>query len=80
MSKLQEKELIDLKELQTKKGNLLAEIGAVEAHKHGYLQLLDSLIQEQEKIKKELEEKYGAISINLEDGSFEEITEEDGKS
>jgi hypothetical protein len=26
--------------------------------------------------KKELEEEYGAVNINLKDGTFEEITEE----
>jgi len=77
MSKLQENELLELKEQQTKKNNLLAEIGVLEAHKHGYLKLLDGMLQDQEKTKKELEEKYGAISVNLEDGSFEEIIAEE---
>ena len=80
MNKLEEKELVELKEFQTKKSNLITEIGIIEAHKNGYLKLLDGLIQEEEKIKKELEEKYGAVSINLEDGSLEKIDNDDGKS
>jgi hypothetical protein len=32
--------------------------------------------EEDNKFKKELEEKYGKININLEDGSYEEIKED----
>ena len=30
--------------------------------------------------EKELEEKYGKITVNLEDGSYEKIVEEDGQA
>jgi hypothetical protein len=36
--------------------------------------------EEDNKFKKELEDKYGKININLEDGSYEEIKEEQEKS
>lgn len=80
MSKLQKEELVKLQESNAKKVNLIAEIGAVEAHKYAYLQLLDVIIQEQEDMKKELEEKYGAISVDLNDGSFKEISKDDAES
>tara|TARA_R110000772_G_scaffold105145_1_gene206766 strand:- start:188 stop:310 length:123 start_codon:yes stop_codon:yes gene_type:complete len=32
--------------------------------------------KDQKITKKELEEKYGQVNINLEDGSYEEIVEE----
>ena len=37
------------------------------------------LMSEQAKMKDELEEKYGQINVNLNDGSYEVIPEEDEK-
>jgi hypothetical protein len=33
--------------------------------------------QDQEKFKKELEDSYGSININLEDGSYTDVVEEE---
>ena len=40
------------------------------------LEELKKLEESQLELKKELEEQYGKISVNLEDGSYEEIPEE----
>ena len=37
------------------------------------------LMVEQDKSKKELEEEYGKININLKDGSYEIIKDEENK-
>jgi Ser-tRNA(Ala) deacylase AlaX len=80
MSKLKKEELETLKEQESKKIAIFQELGAYEAQKHSLLHLLASLAEEQNAYKNELEETYGKISVNLEDGSFEKIEESDGGS
>jgi hypothetical protein len=41
------------------------------------LHLWADIVAQQEGAKKELEEKYGKININLESGSYEKIKEEE---
>lgn len=57
------------KDLQT----LLANIGILESQKHGFLHQLGELNKAIEDFKGELEAEYGAVNINLEDGSYTEI-------
>lgn len=57
------------KDLQT----LLTNIGILESQKHGYLHQIGDLNKAIEDFKSELEAEYGAININLEDGSYTEI-------
>lgn len=55
---------------------LLGNIGVLEAQKHSLLHQVAELNKTVEEFKAELEAEYGAININLEDGSYTEITEE----
>ena len=80
MSKLEEKELETLREQESKKHAVFHDLGVLEAQKHALLHALSELASNQEEFKKELEEKYGKVSVNLEDGSFEKIEEPDGES
>ncbi len=41
--------------------------------KHAALHDLAGVNQDQEKLKKEIEDTYGAININLEDGTYTEV-------
>lgn len=55
---------------------LLGNIGVLETQKHSLLHQVAELNKNIEDFKAELEAEYGAININLEDGSYTEITEE----
>lgn len=57
------------KDLQT----LLTNIGVLESQKHGFLHQLGEVNKSIEEFKGELEAEYGAININIEDGSYTEI-------
>jgi predicted nucleic acid-binding Zn-ribbon protein len=57
------------KDLQT----LLANIGILESQKHGFLHQLGELNKAIEEFKGELEAEYGAININIEDGSYTDV-------
>jgi len=76
MSKIEEKELESLQEQEKKKGAILHDLGVLETQKHSLNNIYNVIMKEQQDSKKELEEKYGKININLSDGSFEEIKEE----
>ena len=58
---------------------LIADIGAVEAQKHELLHALNNVMQKTKETADELEEEYGKININLEDGTYKVIKEEEVK-
>jgi hypothetical protein len=64
-----EKIVAQQKDLQT----LLTNIGILESQKHGFLHQLGDLNKAIEDFKGELETEYGAININLEDGSYTDM-------
>ena len=74
-----EEQLKTLQEQQGKLNEMLRTVGVLEVQKGNVLQDVSSLSKEVEATKKELEEEYGQININLQDGTYEDIVEEDGK-
>jgi len=76
-NKITEEELKKVQELQGQMNQALSQVGLIEAQKHGLLHSIADLNKEVEDNKKVLEEKYGQIQINLEDGSFEDIKKEE---
>ena len=83
MSKLEEKELKSLQENQGKINQVVSNMGAIsiqkinlENSKESLLGELKKIEDEQIELKKELEDKYGKISVNLQSGEFEIIPEE----
>ena len=75
--KIKEKQLKKIQEQQTKLNDLLNKIGVLEANKHGLLHEMAGVNQDIEEFKKELEKEYGAVNINLEDGTYTEISKEE---
>jgi len=51
-------------------------IGFLETQKHSLLHEYAGLVEDIEKYKKELEDIYGAININIEDGTYTDIEKE----
>lgn len=74
-----EEQLKTLQEQQGKLNEMLRTVGVLEVQKENVLQDVSSLSKDIEATKKELEEEYGQININLQDGTYEDIVEEDGK-
>ena len=75
--KISEKQLEVLKAQQASKANIVTDIGVVEAQKHELLHALANVMDKQKELAKELEEQYGKINVNLEDGSYEVIEVEE---
>ena len=76
MNKITDKELDKILAQQSKLGNLYNQVGHLEFTKNLKVKELVVLNTEIDSNKKELEEKYGRVNINLEDGSYEEIPAE----
>jgi len=74
-----EEQLKTLQEQQGKLNEMLRTVGVLEVQKENVLQDVSKLSKEIEATKKELEEEYGQININLQDGTYEDIVEEDAK-
>jgi hypothetical protein len=77
MSKITKEQLEKIKEQQGKLQGILTDIGVIEVRKHEALHTQAVISQEIEATKKELEEEYGAININMSDGSYTNIDEND---
>ena len=75
--KIKEEQLKKVQEQQTKLNNILSQIGIIETNKHGLLHEIAGLNKEIEDYKKVLEEEYGAVNINLEDGTYTKIEKEE---
>jgi len=79
MSKITEVELKGLQEQEQKKGAILHDLGLLQTQIHGLNYMYVELMVEQDKTKKDLEESYGKVNINLQDGSYEIIKDEENK-
>ena len=69
-----------LKDLQEKVGaiqQLQGQIGGVEAQKHILLHQLLGVQDELQKLQTSLQDEYGKVSINIQDGTYQEIPEEE---
>ena len=76
MSKISKEELKDLQESQGKLNAIKHDLGLLETQKHSLLHEYAGIVDDIEKYKKELEDIYGAININIEDGTFTKIEKE----
>jgi len=71
---LTQEEINDLKEIQNKRIQLTEQFGVLEisyeTQKQSLLYQLNQLLQEEDKIGTQLQEKYGDGTINLDKGEF----------
>ena len=77
--KIKEEELKTIQEQQNKLNELVHNIGLLESQKHGLLHDIAGVNKDIEEYKSVLEKEYGAININVEDGTYTNI-EKDVKS
>jgi len=68
--KITDEQLETIKEHQQKLTKTVTNIGFLETQKHGLLHEYAGIVDDVEKYKQKLEEEYGAININIEDGTY----------
>ena len=74
--KLSKDELKVFKQQEEKKQAILHDLGLLQTQSHTLSHMFAELSMKQETHKKELEDKYGKISIDLNDGTFQIIDDE----
>ena len=76
LNKLTEKELKSLQENVSKLNQVHLELGKLENQKHKILHQVNEIESLFDELQKELEEKYGKVSINIDNGELSEIPKE----
>ena len=76
VNKITDEELKSVQEKVNKINQAQMTVGGLEVQKGIALQTIGALQVELQTIQKELEEKYGQVSVNLTDGTITEIPEE----
>jgi|TARA_R110001583_G_scaffold135267_1_gene287010 hypothetical protein len=76
---IKEEQLKIVTDQQTKLSGFLRSIGVLDVQKQNIHNEIKKVSEEIEATKKELEDEYGQININLEDGSYTDIEKEDAE-
>ena len=76
VSKITDDQLEVITKHQKDLNKSLTNIGFLETQKHSLLHEYAGIVDDIEKYKKELEDVYGAININIEDGTYTTIEKE----
>ena len=79
INKIKEEELKSLQEKVGIQQNLQLQVGQLELQKFFLLNSAAKNQQDLSEEQKKLEEEYGKVNINLQDGSYEEIEEKEEK-
>ena len=76
-NKKTKEELEKVVDFQNKLYKITTDIGVLETQKHAALHDLAGVNQEQEEYKKTLEDKYGSINVDLNDGTYTQMTKDE---
>ena len=76
-NKITEEQLKNIQDQQTELNSILHELGLLESQKHALLHKIADVNEDVETLKKELEKQYGAVNINVEDGTYTKIENEE---
>ena len=76
--KITDEQLTELQGLVQKINNTQMTLGQIEAQKFEIIALLPVLKKDLQEFQNKLEEEYGKVSINIQDGTIKEI--EDGQA
>jgi len=78
--KIKEEQLKTIQDQQKELNNLFTEIGYIETQKHNMLHRISTISQTVDEFKKELENEYGSVNINVNTGEYTEIEKKEEKT
>ncbi len=78
-NKITKEELEQASKQQEDLQKVILDIGVIETKKHAMLHKIADINTDIEELKKVLEEKYGHVNINLEDGTYTDVKNEEDK-
>ena len=74
--KIKDEQLTELQGLVNKINNAQMTLGQIEAQKFDIIAAIPKLRQDLQDFQGKLEEEYGKVSINIQDGSIKELQDE----
>jgi vacuolar-type H+-ATPase subunit D/Vma8 len=77
MANIKEEQLTKIQDQQKALTDILNQVGVLEAQKHGLLHEFAHINKQVEDTKKELEDEYGQVSINLQTGEYTEVPKDE---
>ena len=80
VKKITDEELKSVQEKVNAINQVQMQIGGLEVQKNMGIETLKGHQQELQVVQKQLEDKYGKVSVNLTDGTLTEIPEQDGQA
>jgi len=75
MNKIKEEQLSKIQGQQKELNDILHEVGLLETQKHGLLHKFAGINMDVEELRTQLENEYGPVNINIEDGTYTAIEE-----
>jgi hypothetical protein len=78
-NKISEDQLTKVRDQQQKLNEGLRTLGVLDVQKQNLRNQIEDVSKEIEATKAELENEYGQVNINLEDGTYSEIEKEDAE-
>lgn len=75
-NKIKEEQLAKLQGLVNQINQLQMELGQVESRKYDIIGSIPMVRKELNEFQNELEEEYGKVSINIQDGTIKEVEDE----
>ena len=77
MNKIKEEQLSKIQGQQKELNDILYEVGMLEAQKHGLLHQFAGVNREVANFRNELDDEYGPVKINVENGTYTLIPKEE---
>ena len=80
VEKITDEQLTELQGHVNRINSAQLQLGQLESQKHGVVNAIPQLQAQLKEFQDKLEEAYGKVSINIQDGTIQEIPEEDGQA
>ena len=77
VEKITDEELKELQDQVNKINSAQLRLGGIESQKHTLVHGINAMQKEVQDMQAKLEEKYGKVSINIQDGTIQEIPEDE---
>ena len=74
-NKITDEQLVTLQQHVSKINQAQLQLGQVESQKYDIIAVLPNLRKELQEFQTKLEEEYGKVNINIQDGTYEDIPE-----
>ena len=80
VEKITDEQLTELQGHVNRINSAQLQLGQLESQKHGVVNAIPQLQKQLKDFQDKMEEEYGKVSINIQDGTIQEIPEEDGQA